>query len=199
MKKKLIIFFVLFLFFNFAKSQSFHKETDITWSDSRPLSWKDFIGNVDNESFGLALTASSIICKPYFKNDSIMLWVESIFIPDHSWKKRTDLDSIDLSHEQNHFNLTELFTRKLRKIINEETKFVKEGHSTEFLIKIDSIFKRITKECEETQNLYDKQTNHSMNKVEQKKWNDLIWNDLDKLNGWTFNSIFIGTINVYKE
>ena len=199
MKQFLITSFIIVVISNSAKSQSFNQGADISWSSSRHLKWQDFIGTIDNKSDFLALCASSIICKPYFINDSVMLWVEAVFIRDQSWKKRTYLDSFDLTHEQTHFNISELFARKLRKIIDEEIKSAKKSFTSDLLLKIDSVFKGLSIECEEMQELYDKQTNHSINKDEQIKWNSSIWESLENLNHWTFNSFFIGNIIVYKD
>ncbi len=195
--KSLIIFF--FVLFNSAKCQPFHSRTDISWSNSRFLKWEDFTGKVDDKSDYKALTTSSIICKPYFVNDSILLWVESIFVSERSWKKKVDLDSFDLVHEQTHFNMTEIFARKLRIFINNEIKSAKNNYTTELLQKIESAFQRLSKECEEIQELYDNQTSHSINKNEQIRWNNIIWNDLKKLNDGLLNSFFIGNIIISKN
>ena len=199
MKLFLVTSFTCLFLINFVEGQSFHSETDITWSDSRPLTWKDFVGTIDNKSFGIALTASSIICKPYFINDSIMLWIETIFISDHSWKKRPDLDSFDLAHEQTHFNITELFSRRLRLIIDGTLKPEKYINTSDLLFKIDSSLTILSIECEKMQNLYDKETNHSMNRAEQIKWNYSICKDLERLKKWTTNSFFIRKLTIYKD
>lgn len=207
MKQFLSISFVFLIIFNSAKGQTFHPDTDLDWTDAkhlawsntRLLAWTDFAGPVDFKSTFMALTASSIICKPYFINDSIMLRVETVFIPKHSWKKRNDLDSFDLAHEQTHFNITELYARKLRKLIKEEIKLAKEGHTIDILFKMESGFKRLAKECDDFQTLYDKQTNHSINKSEQKQWNRSIWDELELLNDLTFKSIFIGNTLSIKD
>lgn len=199
MKQFFSISLIFLIIFNYATGQTFHPDTDIEWSDARLLSWTDFTGPVDYKSTFMALTASSIICKPYFISDSMMLWVETVFSPTHSWKKRNDLDSFDLAHEQTHFNIAELYARELRKLIKEEIKLAKEGHTIDMLFKIDSGFKKLARECDDFQTLYDKQTNHSINKAEQILWNKSIWNDLEKMNEWTFKSIYIGTMLKYED
>jgi len=73
-----------------------------------------------------------------------------------------------LSHEQLHFDITELFARKFR----ERLKTVK--NDTDIKKKVRKIFAEINRELNTFQNKYDRETNYSRNIPEQLLWNEKI-------------------------
>lgn len=70
-----------------------------------------------------------------------------------------------LKHEQGHFDITELFARKLNKAVGELVK-KKNVKQSEF----SSVYKKLMKEKTELQNEYDTETDNSRNKVKQEEW-----------------------------
>ena len=70
-----------------------------------------------------------------------------------------------LSHEQGHFDLAEVYARKLYKKV-QEYRF----HQKNYRKDLQKIYKEILDEKEEMQSKYDRETNHSINKEKQVEW-----------------------------
>ena len=105
---------------------------------------------------------------------SVMITSATSFIADRSWGlHKTDYI---LSHEQGHFDLAELFARKLHKEMSNYT-FNKKSFQKD----LKKIYDSIMKERESTQNQYDKETNHSINKEKQAEWLKKISRMLEEL------------------
>ena len=70
-----------------------------------------------------------------------------------------------LSHEQGHFDIAEIFARKLHKEMS-KYRFNKKTYQKD----LKKIYDAVTEEKTEIQNNYDRETNHSINKREQAEW-----------------------------
>lgn len=97
-----------------------NEESDIiVWSNDRKLIWEDFTGIPDTtESHPILTTVavtSSVIKFEYdTKNNMVIKYkLEPIFIKSKSWTITNDIRV--LAHEQLHFDITELYARKIRK------------------------------------------------------------------------------------
>lgn len=143
-------------------------EKQIEWSNERKLTWFDFKRTPasDNNPFGaetncvLALKSNSVnlFNKPKIK-------VINSFYCDESWVKTKNLENQSLlEHEQMHFDLSEIYARKLRKIIS-ESKF----NAFNLVKESNKLFYEYFALNKERQILYDKETNHGENSLEQKK------------------------------
>lgn len=145
------------------------EEDAILWDASRPLSWSDFKGKPFKTAWAAATTASGI---SYEFNSSeresgyeLHFRVYTYFYPEKSWYQPKLCDEVILSHEQLHFDISELYARKMRKILTETTftSNVKE--------EVQAIYHRILKELSAFQDRYDKETNFSRNLQQQEIWN----------------------------
>ena len=78
-----------------------------------------------------------------------------------------------LSHEQGHFDIAEIFARKLHKSLS-EYNFNKKTFQQD----LKAIYENLMQEKEAMQEQYDRETNHSINKSAQAAWlskiNDLL-------------------------
>src|SRR5205085_4703224 len=81
-----------------------------------------------------------------------------------------------LRHEQGHFDITELFARKLAKEIK-EYKFDPQKYQQE----LNKIYKKVMDEKEDYQERYDKETDFSRNKERQVQWLEKIKDELEEL------------------
>ncbi len=153
-------------------------ETEIEWSSERKLTWDDFKGTPNTEAFPetLAVTNSSIGFEPssfnLFKDGK--LFVRAVFINHGSWfldKGKTDYV---LRHEQIHFDITEIYSRMLRKA------FVDANITTMNSSKAISIFENIKEQWEGRQNKYDNETKHGKKKETQEKWEAIVELELAK-------------------
>jgi hypothetical protein len=120
-KKTLFFVCILFIFcssnvFIESKSNYFKEGSDrILWSSKRKLVWDDFRGIPDtSRTISIASTSSKIeITENFILNGIPKYEVQCYFIRSESWTKVNDEST--LSHEQLHFDIDELFTRKIRK------------------------------------------------------------------------------------
>ena len=147
-------------------------EESIIWNANEKLVWANFKGKIPPSAASAAITASGISYK-YSANllhheVKLDFEVTAFFYPNESWYKPTLCDDHVLSHEQLHFDIAELFARKMRKRLN-ETSF-----SDNVKAEVKDIYKEILKELADFQHLYDWETNFSRNKEKQLLWNKKI-------------------------
>ena len=83
--------------------------------------------------------------------------------------KKNKADSNVLHHEQGHFDLAEAYTRKLRQMLA-----AYKPNRVTFKKDIHEMYNRLIDELEAKQDLYDKETDHSKNKIAQQEWNNKI-------------------------
>ena len=159
--------FVFFLWTTIGFSQ---EEETILWQESVVLHWSDFKEIPPKSDRIAAITASGISYQfSAIENRSgavtIDFEVNTFFYPNKSWYKPKICDRDILRHEQLHFDISELFARKMRKRLSKKhfTKRVKS--------EVNTIYKSILKELNDFQNLYDSETNFSRNKEKQLLWN----------------------------
>jgi len=155
---------------------------NIPWQADRTLSWSDFKGDLSlSRSFpeeNVALTSSGIYYKFGFDGYKTYYKVFAFFNPKQSWVKPKKADKNHLKHEQVHFDITELYARKIRKTLSENT-FQKHDNK-----KFENIVKTNISAMEEMQKLYDSETEHSINAEAQKQWNIKIKTELEKLKNY---------------
>ena len=170
--------YLLILLFTFLVSSESDDET-VTWDASKKLTWADFKGSPDLESDAVALTASGITFGYSVKTsgDRIAQFsttVETHFYPNKSWYLKAKSNEHILSHEQLHFDITELYARMFREQISkiEVNQNVKK--------QLNRLHDLINVAVSETQKKYDKETQHSINAVKQREWNNFIEKELDK-------------------
>ena len=125
-----------------------------------------------------ALTDCTVTYSFGYSNHLLNYQVFSFFNKNKSWSKSTN-DTALLLHEQGHFDINEIFTRKLKKAfkaykLNEAT--VSED--------LRAIFNKIWQEKIAFDMLYDKETDHSNNKTQQAGWNKKIADELSRLSAF---------------
>lgn len=168
----------------------------IIWNETRPLTWDDFQGEPDEESEHTAYTAYGI-------DVGDILWREEIidgecfivlgpldpvttFNKTASWKKGAPGEGL-LEHEQKHFDLTEIFNRKLKErydegILNhsfpcpepegDELTDAELTAEAERIVK--KLYDEIWDELRQKQSEYDDETDHGTDPEKQQEWCDWI-------------------------
>lgn len=156
-------------------------EESILWNPNRKLGWFDFKGNVPPNSVSAATTASGISywysANPTHHGVDLDFKVNAHFYPNRSWYKPGLCDDLTLSHEQLHFDIAELFARKMR------NKLERTSFSDDVRGEIREIYKDILKELGEFQERYDWETNFSRNRGKQLEWNGKIAKALKNSDG----------------
>ena len=153
-----------------------HKDSSpsiIDWAETEPLSWHDFKGNVISGRGISALTASAIEYSYECSGQHIDLSIKAIFIPEESWVKEDAKTEYILSHEQLHFDITEVYARKMRK------ELVRKVIRCSDARKIEPIAQQIIKEWKFQQKQYDIETRHSIKKDVQQLWNEKVEYELN--------------------
>jgi Bacterial protein of unknown function (DUF922) len=178
--KMLHIYFFVFSSLHLTLQQ----EDRIYWSEKQKLTWFDFLGNSMDKTELAAYTISGISFSPVVKGDSLILSVVCYFDRNNSTVKPECLTSHILNHEQKHFDLTEIYARKLRKSIL-EYKFNKQT------LKVDlaNLFNKALDELDKEQDIYDAETRHSKEKEEQLKWDQKIKDQLKYLQNYSDSKI----------
>jgi hypothetical protein len=159
-------------------------EETIIWQEGRTLSWSDFRG-VPEKKNSVASTYYNINSSIENREDYSTVTINAIFFPNLSWKQKDRNDKTILIHEQRHFDITELFARKLRKRIQAE-KFKSQA---ELERRIDKLYDENDKAMEACQEEYDRQTDHSRNGVKQREWNKRVEQALIELKNYRDPSV----------
>ncbi|MCM4165238.1 DUF922 domain-containing protein [Arenibacter sp. A80] len=141
----------------------------VLWTPERKLSWSDFKGRPSANSGAAAITASGITYSfsAQGTNDKMVLdfKVDTYFYPEKSWYIPKLANPTILGHEQLHFDIAEVFARKLRRILD-TTQFT--GNAK---YEVKEIYRNILHELNNYQNQYDSETNFSRDTVQQLSWN----------------------------
>ncbi|SKB56810.1 DUF922 domain-containing protein [Maribacter arcticus] len=143
-------------------------QEEVIWEPGFRFTWNDFKGPVQIGSSAAATTASGIsynFSTSYENNElKVEYTVGAYFYPTRSWYKPEVCNDVTLSHEQLHFDITELYARKMRKqlAITKFTENVKE--------EVRKIYKTTLRQLNDFQNKYDSETNYSRNLIVQERW-----------------------------
>ncbi|AGC77468.1 uncharacterized protein DUF922 [Nonlabens dokdonensis] len=155
-----------------------------TYQERPVLSWEDFKGVPPknaiyrasvNSSLGYTFTSESTNGKL-----SVSVVVESYFYPQLSWKKnQNENNEALLKHEQLHWDISELYARKLRAAYQ---NYVPQKNPKK---EVDFIFRKFEKERQVTQKSYDRETRHGTIKDAQSQWEIKIMEELFKTSEYT--------------
>jgi hypothetical protein len=162
----------------------------IVWDKAHKLRWGDFQGGPDITSDGEAAAVTGINLNTFsWTADSVKIGVTATFNRKQSWTKSKENFTI-LAHEQGHFDIVEIFARKLRKDL--KALLVPEAV---FAAKIPGMRSRIDLQKEAYQEAYDKETDHNKDQVYQDKWYRKIAHDLLALNAYSDTLVVIRFIH----
>jgi hypothetical protein len=139
------------------------KDELLKWDAGRRLTWADYKANPEPGSDAAASTASILAVSYSISSTGFTYRIECRFSKTRSWGlHKTDYI---LSHEQGHFDIAEIFARKLHKKLS-EYQFNKRTYQKD----LDKIYEEIVQGKDKMQNEYDRETNHSINKDKQAEW-----------------------------
>lgn len=159
------------------------KTTDnsIAWDSNRKLTWTDFRCSPDPNSLYASVTDWAISCIYNYTAHGFQVDVKCTFDKNASWTRSNS--AYILKHEQGHFDIAEVFARKLRKEIA-QAQFDPQTAS----LVINKLYDNVTKECINEQDQYDDETEHSVNEEKQKEWEIKIAADLQTLDKYRLNN-----------
>lgn len=149
----------------------------IQWKSTYRLNWSDFKAPPPANAANAALTSSGIMMKFGTDGESLHYEISCNFVKNNSWGRIRN-EHI-LAHEQGHFDIAEIFARKLNKELK-AYRFNSRSVSKD----VNNIYKNVMDQLLQMQNLYDEQTDFSRNFGQQKEWLEKIDNYLTALNDY---------------
>jgi Bacterial protein of unknown function (DUF922) len=158
-------------------------EGSLAWS-AHHLSWKDFRGRAKLGTATAAQTSSSVTYIVECHGEGFRYAVLATFSPAESWVRpdipphRTSSAST-LKHEQTHFDITEVFARRLRRAFS-----TARGLCPKHPKDARKLFDRLSRESQATQNRYDDETAHGTVPEAQDRWTRAVAASLDSLGGF---------------
>jgi hypothetical protein len=135
----------------------------IDWSSERKLTWEDFKAPPDKNSPNAALTSTAIKIDFTFNNQVLKYHIRCQFDKKNSWG-RVKNDYI-LSHEQGHFDIAEIFARRLNQALKEY-----QPHPETISKEINKIYQDQMQQYHDRQTLYDEETKFSIDTQKQAGW-----------------------------
>ena len=176
-------FIILIIASSFVSSYSqIRNDTILFWQESHGLTWDEYKGKrPDSTEIGAASYIGFEIYPSLIK-DLPSITIRTSFFPYKSWKKYpTDLLLI---HEQGHFDLAEVYSRKIRK------KFIclQEKDCKDFN-KYYEVYDELHVEYKEASSKYDLETNFGRNYENQLQWKRKISSQLIELNDYKFEEL----------
>ena len=168
----LVTAFIFPLFF-----LSHFEEDFIKWNESRKLTWEDFKAAPRQMGSTAAMTTTHLGFSYNVANGKVTYKIDCQFEKNKSWGLIKN-DWI-LKHEQGHFDIAEIFARRLNKGVGEY-----QFNRVSFQKDLDAIYKSIVDEKEKFQQQYDDETDYSRNKTKQEDWFKKIESELKQNKSW---------------
>ncbi len=158
-------------------------EKHISWTKERKLVWDDFKGpvpvnapprNAAVTSAGIAIETNTITTTTQPK-----IYIYNSFETATSWVRPDHQTAAILKHEQTHFDICELYTRKMRERFSHEQ--ITFGNLQQ---KLSSIYRSIFQEQLDRQQKYEEETQHGIIDDAQDRWTKMIDEELSKTEAW---------------
>lgn len=158
------IFYLLAFIFSLSAAQAQEAGEDaLTWSAGRKLTWSDYKASPNPKSDAAATTSTSLSIDYHISASEFSYTIKSWFSRSRSWG-RNKTDYI-LSHEQGHFDIAEIYARKLHQRMS-AYRFNKNNYQKE----LNRIYNEVADEKAAVQKQYDRETRHSIDEVKQAEW-----------------------------
>jgi len=159
------------------QSDVLEQDSLIEWDKNSKLKWDYFQGIPDSLSGHSAITCT----KTPFNNftvydDSVVMDLPCYFMFNCSWKLTTS-NSV-LNHEQGHFHIAEIVSRKMRKAISNHISIDNDASTKFYQSVVDEYYFGLKSSLN---GQYDKETNHGTNPEVQKRWDVKIAKMLQEL------------------
>ena len=156
-------------------------EEIIVWSATRKLDWKDFRSKPPPNTLAGALSAISHDYAVGCRDQALQLRVQTIFVPGRSWVTYRIVSSglasrVGIRHEQIHFDLAEVYTRRIRKMFCELRDPCPRSDA-----ELAGMVEQIIKEHWTAQRRYDTETENGQLEAKQNDWEKRIAAELTAL------------------
>ena len=172
--KKFIVIILMFSSLKTLSQDALTESTSIEWNEFYKLRWADFNGSPAETAAGDAGTVVQIKAKPFLVKGKVAYDIRAFFDRQKSWKRDESREL--LAHEQLHFDLAELYARKIRQKISELHRAGVDDAKT-YNLEIG----KILTESNEVDMQYDLETLHGALDKKQAEWATSIKADLASL------------------
>ena len=175
---------LLILSFCSTTSNSQEKDSIIIWNKNYKLSWNDFSGkNYINKYNSSAISSLKLYyIQSYYKNKIHSYNVITLFYRYKSFSSSNSLNL--LKHEQIHFDIHEIFARKIRK----HFQLLKNQNSSEYTY--NRIFTKYIDSLAIYQEKYDLDTDYSIIEKRQNFWNKIVAKKLQELDDYSIENLY---------
>lgn len=175
------IIFIVCINFIYSQTQIEQNKSDneILWIPNKKLTWGDFFGEIPvNKGTTVAEVQCKIVIINAFWNNNLPKYeLGCFFIKSESWTSVND--SAALKHEQLHFDIYEIYTRKIRK------EFEKLNLEAETNTEIyNNAYRSLVISAMEENNKYDNEV--YFNEIKQQEWVDNVAKELEELKEYEY-------------
>jgi hypothetical protein len=174
--RTLLLFFIGLISYSHS-----HAQAEIAWSDDYEISWSDFKHKVGRADFYKAWTYSGIRFNVQTVNQQIEIGIQCYFSKDNSWVHKDHTTQSLLNHERRHFDITEIYARKMRQELAKYQVSAKEFVDRKLMEKVEEVFNALYDEMEDLQKKYDRESNHSIDQSAQADWDKWVKEELNRL------------------
>ncbi|MEM6724822.1 MAG: DUF922 domain-containing protein [Bacteroidota bacterium] len=159
----------IFLFCGASDPVVSNLNSDLLDWETRNLVWEDFKGAARYGSWEAAVTSYKIGYRLSYRgwgNPRVDVFCQ--FVKSQSWVRRDAMTDDVLKHEQKHFDLAEVYARKMRKAVLDADLRDYPGRYIER--RVEEIYQEIWQECSDMQDAYDRETRHGLEDDIQDEW-----------------------------
>lgn len=174
MKKRLPLLLLLLSVCAWAQPPGDSSHDLLPWNESYHLQWDDFQGMPGEDAIGDAGTAVQIKAKPFSVRNLIRYDVVALFNRKKSWSR--DQSPALLDHERLHFDIAELYARKIRKRIAQL-----RGAGVNDVKTYNAEIKKLLAESNKVDYQYDIETLHGALSRQQAEWSQKVKAGLKEL------------------
>jgi len=160
----------------------------VLWDPKRKLEWSDFQGDPPASTRTAKSEVKSRIGCDYTVARPVQsspgTWRATIqtssttseMLQTKSWVVEEKQSDALLNHERRHFDITEVYRRKLEAALRELVGVGKDakGAATDLQRRIADLYREIAAEEDRQQARYDDETHHGTDEAKQREWNDRI-------------------------
>ena len=156
----------------------------LTWEQHPALNWNDFKGRARRTAGEpSAVTDTGFRVQLECREGALDIRVAAEFYRNSSWVKPGAKSVELLRHEQGHFDITELYARKMRKAIREGNIGCEDDRRAEAAGK--GIFEQLDQQWEKAEKQYDADTSDGTDLGKQKQASARIRGELAELSRYT--------------
>ena len=169
-----------------AGAQPVGEDNLLEWNPFYTLDWHDFEATPATQSRGDAATAIQITARPFIVRNDVQYDVTAFFNRSRSWVR--DPSPSLLAHERLHFDIAELYARKIRKTIREMSRRGVNEVST-----YNEAINQLLEESNRVDRQYDTETLHGALSKKQASWAHRISAELERLESYRKQKRIIGS------